>query len=202
MLVYFEKPPFQPESHGCLRVERWPYQTAWKGSLLSQFIINIKDYLYFQCQGLLNEVVLDQLPPLIDLKHFLGALPVESSRFDKKTNLVFEELPQIKENLEIKAEKEGGYMKIANQQSEIFLTTDSQQISSLAQKLSSAYNTDVLAEFDEPSSKDPQTEDNKSCKVCQKAAEKKCGNCSKAFYCSKDCQVKHWPIHKKVCLQE
>lgn len=154
-----------------------------------------------QCQGLLNEVVLDQLPPLIDLKHFLGTLPVENSQFDKKTNLVFEELPQVKEKLEIEAEKKGGYMKIANKQAEIFLTTDGQQIHTMAQKLSSAYNADVLAEFDEPSTNKSEKDNKRSCKVCQKGAEKKCGNCSKAFYCSKDCQVKHWPTHKKVCLQ-
>lgn len=146
-------------------------------------------------------MVLDQLPPLIDLKHFLGTLPVETSHFDKKTTLVFEELPQLKENLEIKAEKEGGYMKIANKQAEIFLTTDGEQITSLAQKLSTAYNADVLAEFDEPSKQFAEEDNKRSCKICHKEAEKKCGNCSKVFYCSKDCQVKHWPTHKKVCLQ-
>lgn len=143
---------------------------------------------------------MDQLPPLIDLKHFLGTLALESSQFDKKTNLVFEELPQIKENLEIEAEKEGGYGKIALKQADIFLTTDGEQIHFMAQKLSAAYNADVLAEFDDLA-KSPPTEDKKHCKVCQKEAEKKCGKCSSVFYCSKDCQVKHWPTHKKFCSQ-
>mmetsp|Transcript_26864 Transcript_26864/g.74036 ORF Transcript_26864/g.74036 Transcript_26864/m.74036 type:complete len:94 (+) Transcript_26864:2-283(+) len=28
----------------------------------------------------------------------------------------------------------------------------------------------------------------------------KCCPCHKVLYCSKECQVKHWKAHKKVCL--
>lgn len=28
---------------------------------------------------------------------------------------------------------------------------------------------------------------------------KKCARCRKEFYCSKDCQTKHWKIHKSKC---
>ena len=30
----------------------------------------------------------------------------------------------------------------------------------------------------------------------------KCTRCLKAFYCSKDCQKKHWPTHKRECNKE
>jgi len=37
------------------------------------------------------------------------------------------------------------------------------------------------------------------CPTCQKIAETKCTACKKVFYCSKDCQKKHWKIHKFEC---
>lgn len=27
----------------------------------------------------------------------------------------------------------------------------------------------------------------------------KCGRCREAHYCSKECQTKHWNIHRKMC---
>lgn len=26
-----------------------------------------------------------------------------------------------------------------------------------------------------------------------------CSNCKKAFYCSSDCQLSHWPVHRDGC---
>jgi hypothetical protein len=41
-----------------------------------------------------------------------------------------------------------------------------------------------------------------TCAVCQTQGEKllKCGCCRLAEYCSKECQKKAWPEHKKTCL--
>lgn len=40
-----------------------------------------------------------------------------------------------------------------------------------------------------------------SCLTCKKTVEKilKCSRCALANYCSKDCQVENWPLHKLVC---
>ncbi len=39
-----------------------------------------------------------------------------------------------------------------------------------------------------------------SCKLCShKGVTGVCFKCKKVYYCSKECQVAHWPIHKKVC---
>lgn len=42
------------------------------------------------------------------------------------------------------------------------------------------------------------------CFNCRKFAEKysKCGNCKKAVYCGKECQVAHWKEHKKCCVKK
>jgi hypothetical protein len=38
------------------------------------------------------------------------------------------------------------------------------------------------------------------CPVCDSAADQRCSACKKVFYCSRDCQLKHWPAHKASCL--
>lgn len=36
---------------------------------------------------------------------------------------------------------------------------------------------------------------------CSGAGLKKCANCKEVFFCSKKCQVTHWPAHKANCKQ-
>lgn len=37
------------------------------------------------------------------------------------------------------------------------------------------------------------------CVLCDKPGDKKCGQCNSAGYCSRECQVKDWPLHKFLC---
>jgi len=37
------------------------------------------------------------------------------------------------------------------------------------------------------------------CNRCGQGARKRCANCEKARYCSRDCQRLDWSEHKKVC---
>lgn len=37
------------------------------------------------------------------------------------------------------------------------------------------------------------------CPICMSSASLRCLRCHGVFYCGRDCQVKHWPIHKLDC---
>lgn len=41
-----------------------------------------------------------------------------------------------------------------------------------------------------------------ACESCgQVGAKKKCGRCRCVYYCSRECQVEHWKMHKHVCAK-
>ena len=39
------------------------------------------------------------------------------------------------------------------------------------------------------------------CVICDKEANKLCNRCKFSHYCSRDCQIVHWPVHKSDCNQ-
>ena len=51
--------------------------------------------------------------------------------------------------------------------------------------------------------KTKRTELNRSlCAHCNvEEGTKRCSGCKQTYYCSKECQTKHWQIHKKKCKQ-
>lgn len=108
-----------------------------------------------------------------------------SQKSKQKTNLLLEELPLIKENIMKEAEKSGGLLQICKRQEKIFLISQRDKILKLAQRLSSAYNTDVLSEIEEKISKSEGGNDNGICKNCSATADKKCSKCKQAYYCSR-----------------
>ena len=43
------------------------------------------------------------------------------------------------------------------------------------------------------------TNTSESCRICNKKGSRKCARCMEARYCSKECQVNDWKVHKKTC---
>jgi tetratricopeptide (TPR) repeat protein len=38
-----------------------------------------------------------------------------------------------------------------------------------------------------------------SCVVCGDEGKSSCSKCKQVRYCGRECQLKHWPIHKRIC---
>ena len=40
-----------------------------------------------------------------------------------------------------------------------------------------------------------------NCLYCLKVVEgsSRCSQCRTALYCNRECQLKHWPVHKNIC---
>ena len=56
--------------------------------------------------------------------------------------------------------------------------------------------------IDSTSSSSSKKKKKNTCLCCLKEVEgsSRCSQCRTALYCSKDCQVKHWPAHKNSCV--
>ncbi|KAL7034709.1 hypothetical protein ACKWTF_008068 [Chironomus riparius] len=154
-----------------------------------------------KCSGLLNEMILDQLPPLAELKQFLCTLQVGGDTQNNLNNLILEVIPEIKDKIIEKAKKTG-WKSIIEQHKKLFVDMSENEVVETAKRLSDAYNFEFMADFEEHQSKN--REDNASrklCTTCQKPAEKKCSRCEVVFYCCRECQVKDWVNHKEKCYQ-
>ncbi|XP_053683107.1 zinc finger MYND domain-containing protein 10 homolog [Sabethes cyaneus] len=166
-------------------------------TIMSEYEINeFRQREIGKCVGLLNEQILDQIPALMHLKQVLCSIQMKAgSKTAYRSNLLLEEVPEIENNLMANA-KTYGWKKIVEKHKKIFVDLTQQEITELARRLNTAYNTDLL----EMSENKVETGD-KKCSTCKQPAEKKCSRCSAVYYCSRDCQVADWPRHKDLCHQ-
>jgi zinc finger MYND domain-containing protein 10 len=131
----------------------------------------------------LTEEVIDQIPVLEKLHRFLEEIALCPKEYKSSmTNFLIEPVSEISEALKVLEDKEN-LAAIIEKQKLVFAQDQSETASILFK-----FYEDVLHE------EDPV------CPVCSKVADQRCSVCKKTFYCSRECQLKHWVKHKLFCV--
>ncbi|KAI0223920.1 Zinc finger MYND domain-containing protein 10 [Lamellibrachia satsuma] len=135
----------------------------------------------------LTEVLLDQMPVLMELRKYLEQLTMVDPPA-VKSDLLLEQIPEIREN--ILQKYDGRWAKIAKRQSKQFFNPSKEDMMEQAKRLADTYNFDVMENL---------LTDPPKCAVCGAEASKRCSRCQNEWYCRRECQVNHWKKHKKAC---
>lgn len=151
-----------------------------------------------KCQLFLGANVLDQLPPLVDLKHRLCTLGLSDSK--GKSHIILEELPKIRDSIVSKLKKGGGYDVAAKVHTERFFDLSQDKVIEWAQRLNNVYNLDLLEKVEGTPDRKPPNRN--VCGQCGIDAIQKCSDCEQVYYCTRECQVKNWPRHKTICRKK
>nr|KAF6421564.1 zinc finger MYND-type containing 10 [Molossus molossus] len=139
-------------------------------------------------EAFLTDILLDQLPNLVDLQGFLAQLALAEPQPPKK-DLVFEQIPEIWERLE--RENKGKWKAIAKHQLRHVFSPSEQDLRLQARRWAETYRLDVL---------EAVAPERPRCAYCGAEASKRCSRCQNEWYCCRECQVKHWEKHGKVCV--
>ncbi|KAK2161259.1 hypothetical protein LSH36_119g01005 [Paralvinella palmiformis] len=135
----------------------------------------------------LTEVMLDQIPVLVNLRKYLEQLSMMEPPAARK-ELLLEQVPEMREN--ILSFYEGKWKELAEKQSKKYFNPSKEELRVQAKRWADMYNFDVLENL--------ITEPPK-CVMCGAPASKRCSRCQNEWYCRRECQVKHWKKHKKAC---
>ncbi|XP_060241301.1 zinc finger MYND domain-containing protein 10 isoform X3 [Meriones unguiculatus] len=139
-------------------------------------------------QSFLTDTLLDQLPNLADLKGFLARLALVETQPPKK-DLVLEQIPEIWDRLE--RENKGKWQAIAKHQLQYVFSPSEKDLRLQAQRWAETYRLDVL---------EAVAPERPRCAYCNAEATKRCSRCQSVWYCCRECQVKHWQKHGKMCV--
>ncbi|RDD46864.1 Zinc finger MYND domain-containing protein 10 [Trichoplax sp. H2] len=134
----------------------------------------------------LSEVIIDQIPNLIDLRQYLEQLALVDPP-DVKADLILEQIPEIRHKLLLKYDGKWEYI-IKKHQATFSPSND--ELKAVATQWLNNYNLDILESLTTAPPK---------CALCLNLATKRCSRCHCEWYCSRKCQVKHWQKHKTAC---
>ncbi|XP_057343140.1 zinc finger MYND domain-containing protein 10 isoform X2 [Manis pentadactyla] len=169
----------------CLLVELLEH-SPW--SRCRRALLSLVSLAPLQLRAFLTDTLLDQLPNLADLQGFLAHLALAETQPLKK-DLVLEQIPEIRERLE--QENRGKWQAIAKHQLRHVFSPSEQDLRLQARRWAATYSLDVL---------EAVAPEQPHCAHCSAEASKRCSRCQNEWYCCRECQVKHWEKHRKVCV--
>ncbi|XP_019402998.1 PREDICTED: zinc finger MYND domain-containing protein 10 isoform X1 [Crocodylus porosus] len=135
----------------------------------------------------LTDVLIDQLPNLVEMQRFLSHLAVTEPVPPKK-DLILEQVPIIWDRI-IK-ENSGKWQAIAKHQVKHMFSPSEEELKQQACRWAQTYNLDVMEAL---------VPEKPKCGMCGSEAAKRCSRCRNEWYCKRECQVQHWQKHKKAC---
>jgi len=147
---------------------------------------------FMKLVGHLNDVVVDQIPALGQLKEFLLRMQMQSfpdqPSSSSSSHPIIEQLPEIRMHLE--DANRGKWASIAKYQINNYFSPSEQDLKRLATNFASLYDSEAL---------DIILPGIPKCCVCSSDASKRCSKCKMTWYCTRECQVAHWKEHKSKC---
>lgn len=138
-------------------------------------------------RAFLTDVLLDQLPNLVEMQRFLSHLAVTEPAPPKK-DLVLEQVPVIWDHLLRK--NAGKWEAIAKHQVKHAFSPTEGELKVQARRWAQMYSLDLLEAL---------APGKPRCRVCGVEAAKRCSRCRNEWYCTRVCQVQHWQKHRKAC---
>ncbi|KFQ11873.1 Zinc finger MYND domain-containing protein 10, partial [Leptosomus discolor] len=138
-------------------------------------------------RAFLTDVLIDQLPNLVEMQRFLSHLAVTEPAPPKK-DLVLEQVPIIWDH--ILKKNRGKWEAIAKHQVKCTFSPTEEELKLQAQRWAQTYTLDMMEAL---------APDKPRCRVCGAEAAKQCSRCRNEWYCTRACQVQHWQKHKAAC---
>lgn len=135
----------------------------------------------------LTEVMLDQIPVLVELLRYLEHLSMMEPPAVKR-ELILEQIPEMRDN--ILKHNEGRWKKIAKKQAKTVFNPSEANMRAQAKRWADTYNFDAIESL---------ISDPPKCAMCGAEASKRCSRCQNEWYCRRECQVNHWSKHKTAC---
>jgi hypothetical protein len=134
----------------------------------------------------MNEVLLDQLPVLQDLRRTLDQLTIMAPPDATSSSLLIASVPEVRDGLV----RDLGDVKAAAREFIKRLNSGGEEERQREMmRLAEVYGASNFEEFlDDP-----------KCSSCGKPAEKRCSRCKTEWYCGRECQVGAWKAHKPLC---
>ncbi|XP_068816405.1 zinc finger MYND domain-containing protein 10 isoform X1 [Struthio camelus] len=138
-------------------------------------------------RAFLTDVLLDQLPNLVQMQRFLSHLAVTEPAPPKK-DLILEQVPVIWDH--ILKKNAGKWEAIAKHQVKRMFSPTEEELKLQARRWAQTYSLDLMEAL---------VPDKPRCRVCGSEAAKRCSRCRNEWYCTRECQVQHWQKHKAAC---